>query len=257
MIYLCIPVLIMYSRHTMHGGTGENEGIVKRSVAKIINTSEMMKKTGWTYTFSCNYVEIYNETVKDLLVVNAPKVNIRIVGNEVKLDELNKISFTTSEEIAKIVATAEKRRSVAETTMNSLSSRSHSVFILHLVGYHEETKTELRGCLYLCDLAGSERIKKSNVENERLKETQNINKSLSALTDVFRQLHEKTDHVRFRDSKLTTILQPCFTQAGKALVMVNLAPEVDNNSESLSSLRFAENVSKTELGKTSRNVSKR
>lgn len=52
--------------------------------------------------------------------------------------------------------------------------------------------------LWLVDLAGSERIAKVEVQGERLKETQNINRSLSALGDVISALATKSPHVPFR-----------------------------------------------------------
>lgn len=59
------------------------------------------------------------------------------------------------------------------------------------------------------DLAGSERLKESGAgsDKERLKETQNINKSLSALGDVIAALGEKGEgksdkHIPYRNSKV-------------------------------------------------------
>lgn len=59
-----------------------------------------------------------------------------------------------------------------------------------------------RGKLNLIDLAGSERISKTSASGDRLKEAQNINRSLSALGDVVAALAKK-------DSKHVPCVVPC------------------------------------------------
>ena len=106
--------------------------------------------------------------------------------------------------VEEILATADKNRTVAATKANMRSSRSHSVFILKLVGTNEITGERSEGTLNLVDLAGSERLEHSKAEGARLKETQNINKSLSCLGDVINALGSAKEgtHVPYRNSKV-------------------------------------------------------
>jgi hypothetical protein len=114
----------------------------------------------------------------------------------------------------------------------------------------------MRGGLRLCDLAGSERLDRTGTLNDstRLKETVNINKSLSSLADVFIALANKAPHVPYRNSKLTTVLQDCLSGDGKALMFVNVSPTMASGHETLCSLRFASQVSQVELGKANKQI---
>merc|ERR1712060_844296 len=96
--------------------------------------------------------------------------------------------------------------------------------------------------------AGSERLDRSGAVGDRLKETQNINRSLSSLADVFLAKAEGRNHVPFRNSKLTHLLEPCLSGHGKTLMMLNLAPEDTHAQETLCSLRFAKQVSQCNTG---------
>ena len=100
--------------------------------------------------------------------------------------------------------------------MNERSSRSHSVLTVIVDGYNSVTERYSHGCLHLIDLAGSERVNKSEVVGARLEEAKFINKSLSAIGDVMSALANKSTHIPFRNSKLTQLLADSLS--GKAKV---------------------------------------
>lgn len=109
----------------------------------------------------------------------------------------------------------------------------------------------------LIDLAGSERVSKTDASGDRLKEAQNINKSLSALGDVVNALGDrKKGHVPYRNSKLTYLLQDSLSGNSKVLMFVNISPVNYNVSETVCSLTFASRCRNTELGQARKQTGK-
>jgi kinesin family protein C1 len=256
--------------HTMQGsGNAVMRGIIPRAVEQILMQAKVMQKQRWDFKLSASFLEIYNEELKDLLTVMSQENSIssklaikRGIDGKSYVEGLTEVPIETvnSEEgmtqLEALMSVAARARSVASTNMNAHSSRSHSVFQLHIHGYNHESQAEVQGSLNLCDLAGSERLDRSGANNDakRLKETQAINKSLSSLGDVFTALAQRASHIPFRNSKLTYLLQDCLSGDGKALMFVNLSPTTASSSESLCSLRFAQRVNQVELGKPTKNI---
>ncbi len=247
--------------HTMQGtGNGQMRGIIPRAIEQVGEYKEILQKDGWQYDMQVSFVEIYNETIRDLLRedVNSDLKHEIKVGSDGRrfISDINMIPLepTDPEAVEAVMRQAAKHRSVGITAMNAQSSRSHSVFTLHLTALHPENRQALRGTLNLCDLAGSERLDRSKATGARAKETVAINKSLSALTDVFVSIGKKASHVPFRNSKLTHLLQPSLSGDGKTLMLVNLSPTEESTQETLCSLRFASQVNKCELGKAKRSL---
>jgi len=113
--------------------------------------------------------------------------------------------------------------------------------------------------LNLIDLAGSERLSKTEATGDRLTEAKNINKSLSALGDVIQSLSTRkkrgSQHVPFRNSKLTHLLKDSLSGQSKVLMFLNASPASSNENESICSLNFASRCRDTELGQVQRNIS--
>ena len=91
------------------------------------------------------------------------------------------------------------------------------------------------------DLAGSEKVSKTGVEGERLKEGCNINKSLLTLGSVISALAEKSSkHVPYRDSVLTWLLKDSIGGNSRTVMISTISPSIDNYEETLSTLRYAD-----------------
>mmetsp|Transcript_130334 Transcript_130334/g.225293 ORF Transcript_130334/g.225293 Transcript_130334/m.225293 type:complete len:1142 (-) Transcript_130334:102-3527(-) len=242
-------------------GTEEkkNWGLIPRSLQQIFQASEAMRAQGWNWELQASFLEVYNETIRDLLRPgNAASSDSGSASGQhvIKHDDawgtmvtnVTSVEVDSMGQINSLMARAAQQRAVGSTDMNAVSSRSHSIFALYLRGTNEELDSELHGALHLVDLAGSERLSKSGATGDRLKETQNINKSLSSLADVFLAKAESRAHVPFRNSKLTHLMEPCLSGQGKTLMMVNVGPEEDNAHETLCSLRFASQVNQCDTG---------
>ena len=129
--------------------------------------------------------------------------------------------------------------------MNSRSSRSHLVAILKV--QQKKSGVNTVGKLYVCDLAGSEMVRKTEAEGKRLQEAKAINRSLSALGNVINALTQSQKnsdeaqqslHVPYRDSKLTRLLQDSLGGNAKTALIVTASCSSVNINETLSTLRF-------------------
>lgn len=159
------------------------------------------------------------------------------------IKDLSMNAAKTYNELMNFMNIGNKNRSVGETLMNKDSSRSHSIFMLFIETAEKSPTGEDRyvaGKLNLVDLAGSERISKTGAAGDRLKEAQKINLSLSALGNVISALVDgKTQHIPYRDSKLTRLLQDSLGGNTKTVMIANCSPADYNFDETLSTLRYA------------------
>merc|ERR1712113_659289 len=103
----------------------------------------------------------------------------------------------------------------------------------------QDTEQIIYGKITLCDLAGSERPKKSEVTGDALKEATEINKSLSALGDVIEALTKGNKSIPYRNHKLTMLMQDSLGGSAKTLMFVNCSPAESNYEETMMSLKWA------------------
>eukprot|EP00887_Chlorella_sp_A99_P000452 scaffold17.g452.t1 len=246
--------------HTMMGKPEPNDlGVIPRAMDQVFATSAALGQQGWRYEMRAAMMEVYNEELRDLLGKGPPAGKKHQVSHDDKgntsVSYLELVDVSTPDAVRGLLDRAMRQRSVAATAMNEQSSRSHMVFMLSIEGANEGTGQRVRGALNLIDLAGSERLARSGAEGQRLKETQAINKSLSALGDVIAALGNKEAHVPYRNSKLTHLLQQSLGGASsKTLMFVNVAPSAASVGETLCSLRFAAKVNATEIGTARRQI---
>ncbi|GAB0133545.1 hypothetical protein EsDP_00001952 [Epichloe bromicola] len=229
------------------------DGMIPRATHMIYDTITKLKEKSWEYTMEGSFVEVYNEELNDLLTPNdgsGRRLEIRHDDSRKQTNIVNckTVQLKSASSVEEILDEAQKNRSVAATKANERSSRSHSVFILKLVGENAATGERCEGTLNLVDLAGSERLKHSQAEGDRMRETQNINKSLSCLGDVIEALGRGSSHIPYRNSKLTHLLQYSLGGNSKTLMFVMVSPMETHLKETLTSLRFATKVHNTHIG---------
>ncbi|XP_063053878.1 kinesin-like protein klp-3 [Engraulis encrasicolus] len=234
-------------------GPKDNPGVNVRSIRELLSICK--KRENITYSLNVSMLEIYNDSLNDLLSKKPNShLDIRTQGKSITVPGLTQVEVKTEDDILHVMETGEKNRKIASTKMNIESSRSHLILTLTVVGADGVSGVTTHGTLTLCDLAGSERISKTEAKGQRLVEAAAINKSLTALGQVFSALKCNAIHVPFRNSKLTHLLQPCLCGDAKACVFVNVNPDPSNTAETLSTLQFGSSIRQVALGKATQNI---
>ena len=224
---------------TMEGdlSTPEKYGIVPRAVDRIFKCfNDELSSIGWDMKFVLSVCEIYNKKTRDLLAEK----------NVEKTEELKEMQIKSLKEWNENFGQIGQRRKVAETKMNMESSRSHLIFKIKIHLHNSKIDEDRFGSLNLIDLAGSERVDKSTVSEERFKESIEINSSLTHLKSVFEAMKSKHEKfIPFHNTPLTDVLKDCLSgDNSKTLMFVNISPLLDSFKESTCSLKFATDVNK-------------
>ncbi|KAF8877088.1 P-loop containing nucleoside triphosphate hydrolase protein [Infundibulicybe gibba] len=276
-------------------GDVEEPGIIPRAMRDVF---AIIRRTPTReYLLRCSYLEIYNETINDLLAPpsSASAVPVQIQGTpsgDVILTPLREEVVTGLKSVKEVLRRGEGNRRTACTDWNDRSSRSHSVFRLVIESRERGTdassedaddlsssspaskgrqtpgpsgrqtpgqggpRLQARGgrsvqtsVLSLIDLAGSE---KATSDKERTREGKYINTSLLTLGTVIGTLADnasrgKNDHVPYRNSKLTRMLQPSLAGNARVSVICTINPDAGAVAESTSTLLFARRIKGVKL----------
>lgn len=230
--------------HSMMGGNiydEQSRGIIPRAAEELFRRVEDDEDaTQWT--FKCSMVEVYKEKLNDLLNPLGQKLKIKEDPRKgIYVEGLKQVCVESQDELLEVISLGEQMRTVAATHWNAVSSRSHQIFMLE-VEQLLESEMEKKGILNLVDLAGSEKVTFHGMSDSVLEEAKKINLSLSALGNVIYALTQGYEHIPYRNSKLTRLLQESLGGNYKTTVLITLSPCCMAIDESISTLKFAQRV---------------
>ncbi|KAL1569701.1 Kinesin-like protein KIN-14R [Salvia divinorum] len=236
-------------------GNETNRGVNYRTLEELFKTANERTETN-TYSISVSVLEVYNEQIRDLLAIEtSKKLEIKQASEgSHHIPGIVEAKVENIQQVWNVLQAGSSARAVGSNNVNEHSSRSHCMLCIMVRSKNLITGESTKSKLWLVDLAGSERLAKTDVQGERLKEAQNINRSLSALGDVISALANKSSHIPYRNSKLTHILQDSLGGDSKTLMFVQISPSDQDLSETLSSLNFATRVRGVELGPARKQV---
>jgi len=248
--------------HTMLGdvygaSTGE-KGLWLMTVEKLFQLMNEQKHKN--YAIRISYLEIYNEQVLDLL--DDKQSHLMIVEDPVRgvfVPELREIEVEHPNELIDLIVDGNNRRTMASTTANQFSSRSHAILQISVqtTGNSLDMADQIwYSKLSLIDLAGSERAASTSNRGQRMVEGANINKSLLSLGNCINILSDKNkigSFVPYRDSKLTRLLKDSLGGNTKTCMIAWVSPSYYCYEESINTLKYAERARNIKK-KTKKNI---
>merc|ERR1712176_615507 len=160
------------------------------------------------------------------------------------IEGLDEVSVHDEAELQEVLRRGASLRATASHAMNCESSRSHLIFTIKVSSISRTTGETISGKILLCDLAGSERIKKTEVKGERQKEAIDINKSLAALGNVIVAVATKKSQIPYRNHKLTQLMRDSLGGTAKTMMFVNSSSSPSDLSQTVSSLAYATRASR-------------
>lgn len=232
-----------------NGTYAHDAGIIPRVLYQLFAALSL---DGIDAAIRCSFIELYNEDLRDLISDDESR-KITIESAARKSTGVTRgqesVFIESAEHGLEVLQHGLQKRQVAETKMNDLSSRSHTIFTLTVyMGMKNAAPKPAHllvndaavvGKINLVDLAGSENIGKSGAENKRAREAGMINQSLLTLGRVINALVDKSPHIPYRESKLTRLLQDSLGGQTRTCIIATISPAQINVEETLSTLEYA------------------
>lgn len=224
--------------HTLSSIKPECIGIIPRAAQDIFQ-----KITPDMDEVRLSYLQIYCEQIQDLLKPETgDNLSIR-EGKQgyVHVPQLSEMVVTCLDDCLRLIQLGNRNRNVAFTELNAHSSRSHAVVIFTVARKRLDPSGKEHttvGKLFLVDLAGSERLKKSKSVAQRAVEARAINLSLTSLGKCVSARAMGSQHVPFRDSKLTRLLQESLGGNAKTSMIIAIRGDDGHAEETFQSLEF-------------------
>ncbi|GLA68049.1 kinesin-like protein Klp5 [Aspergillus tubingensis] len=245
--------------HTITG-TAQQPGIIFLTMQELFERID--ERSGEKATeVSLSYLEIYNETIRDLLVPGGSKGGLMLredSNKSVSVSGLSSHHPQNVQQVMDMIMRGNECRTMSPTEANATSSRSHAVLQINIAQKDRNAdvnEPHTMATLSIIDLAGSERASATKNRGERLFEGANINKSLLALGSCINALCDprKQSHVPYRNSKLTRLLKFALGGNCKTVMIVCVSPSSQHFDETQNTLRYA-NRAKNIQTKVTRNV---
>ncbi|CAR65398.1 DEHA2A09812p [Debaryomyces hansenii CBS767] len=248
--------------HTI-SGTPLDPGVIFLTMKELYEKIEGLADTK-LFDVSMSFLEIYNETIRDLLnpETNFKRLVLREDANKkISVSNLSSHKPKSVQEVMDLILVGNQNRTSSPTEANATSSRSHAVLQINVVQRNRTadiSEEHTYATLSIIDLAGSERAAATKNRGARLNEGANINKSLLALGNCINALCDprRRNHVPYRDSKLTRLLKFSLGGNCKTVMIVCVSPSSQHYDETLNTLKYADRAKeiKTKLIRNQHNL---
>ncbi|KAL0220629.1 hypothetical protein RCL1_000483 [Eukaryota sp. TZLM3-RCL] len=231
--------------HTMLGNESAGPGVMVHCINDLFKQMTEFKEEN-DVKLSLSYLEVYNETLKDLIHPENPgPLDIREDSEKgIIVSNLSVHYPNSADQVLGLLQKGNSNRSQCPTDANATSSRSHAVLQIIIETTHKASGTmtcKRVGKLSLIDLAGSERASRTKNQGSRLAEGACINKSLLALGSCINELVKgrSKSHVPYRNSKLTRLLKDSLGGNCKTVMISNISPSSDSFEDTHNTLKYA------------------
>ncbi|KNC24230.1 Kinesin-like protein Nod [Lucilia cuprina] len=231
---------------------GEDVGVIPRCLKEIFSSADLISESeeneqivnnsSTKMEILASFIEIYNEKVYDLLGENT---NEPIIAKGYKYTGGTRKPLNNIDDCYTILMQGNKNRHVRPTKMNSQSSRSHAIFTIHV---RSRTQKDSGGesittsCMNIVDLAGSEGVRRTGHQGVAMSEGVHINQGLLSIGKVLQAMTTGSKVIPYRDSVLSSVLQESLNSNSYLTLLACISPHREDLSETLSTLRFAQNA---------------
>ncbi|XP_045832472.1 kinesin-like protein KIN-8A [Trifolium pratense] len=230
-------------------GTVENPGVMVLAIKDLFSKIRQRSCDG-SHVVHLSYLEVYNETVKDLICPGRPLV-LREDKQGIVAAGLTQYRASSADEVMALLQQGNRSRTTEPTRANETSSRSHAILQV-VVEYRVRDAATMNivnrvGKLSLIDLAGSERALATDQRTLRSLEGANINRSLLALSSCINALVEGKKHIPYRNSKLTQLLKDSLGGTCNTVMIANISPSSLSFGETQNTVHWADRAKEIRL----------